>query len=156
MRKIITTGLAATAAALVVAMPMSAQASHAPSKAEQAKIEAAIKAHFKKHYKGVPTGLKVKLSHVDAKYGGFGWSKFIPQAKSNGYDMGEWGSAWGSDDVTGADIPAVGMGYIQKYAGKWRVVGHHFKTKGIKNGCSRVPAAVRTELAKGLGVKACR
>lgn len=150
MRKIITTGLAATAAALVVAMPMSAQASHAPSKAEQAKIEAAIKAHFKKHYKGVPTGLKVKLSHVDAKYGGFGWSKFIPQAKSNGGS----GIVWG--DYPSTVIPAVGMGYIQKYAGKWRVVGHHFKTKGIKNGCSRVPAAVRTELAKGLGVKACR
>lgn len=150
MRKTITTGLAATAAALVVAMPMSAQASHAPSKAEQAKIEAAIKAHFKKHYKGVPSGIRAKLSHVDSKYGGFGWSKFIPQAESNGVIL------WDPPVVPSAEIPAVGMGYIQKYAGKWRVVGHHFKTKGIKNGCSKVPAAVRAELAKGLGVRACR
>jgi len=157
MRTTITTGLAATAAALVVAMPMSAQASHAPSKAEQAKIEKVIKAHFKKHYKGVPTGLKVKLSHVDAKYGGFGWSKFIPQAESNGQALTDPGVWWDeSTFVSAADIPAVGMGYIQKYAGKWRVVGHHFKTKGIKNGCSKVPAAVRAELAKGLGVRACR
>jgi len=45
-RKPITTALTATAAALIVAMPISAQAAHAPSKAN---IRAAIKALFKKH-----------------------------------------------------------------------------------------------------------
>ena len=145
MRRIITAGLAAA----VLVTPAVAMAEHAPSKAEQAKIEAAIKAHFKKHYKGEPKGLKVKLSHVDAKYGGFGWSKFIPGAEANGIIY------WEPPVVPSSAIPAVGMGYIHKYAGKWRVVGHKFAKKGIATGCSKVPKAVREELAKGLKLKAC-
>lgn len=145
MRRIITAGLAAA----VLVTPAVAMAEHAPSKAEQAKIEAAIKAHFKKHYKGEPKGLKVKLSHVDAKYGGFGWSKFIPGAEANGLIY------WEPPVVPSSAIPAVGMGYIHKYAGKWRVVGHKFAKKGIATGCSKVPKAVREELAKGLKLKAC-
>ncbi len=144
MRKIIVAGLASA----VLVAPAVAMA-HAPSKAEQAKIEAVIKAHFKKHYKGEPKGLKVKLSHVDAKYGGFGWSKFIPQAEANGQ------ISWEPPVVPSTSIPPVGMGYIQKYAGKWRVVGHKFAKKGIRTGCSKIPAAVREELAKDLKVKAC-
>jgi len=58
--------------------------------------------------------------------------------------------------VSGADIPAVGMGYIREHEGKWRVVGRRFKTKGITTGCSKVPVAERAELATGLGVRACR
>ena len=142
MRKILIAGLASA----VLVTPTVAMANHAPSKAEQAKIEAVIKAHFKKKFKGEPKGLKVKLSHVDATYGGFGWSKFIPQAESNGAVA----------PASGAEmIPPIGMGYIQKYAGKWRVVGHKFAKKGIRTGCSKVPAAVRAELAKGLKVKSC-
>ncbi len=145
MRKIITAGLASA----VLITPAVAMAEHAPSKAEQAKIEAVIKAHFKKHYKGMPAGIRVKLSHVDAKYGGFGWSKFIPQAESNGI------ITWDPPVVPSTAIPAVGMGYIHKYAGKWRVVGHKFAKKGIATGCSKVPAAVRAELEKGLKLKGC-
>jgi len=143
MRKILVAGLASA----VLVTPTVAMASHAPSKAEQAKIEAVIKAHFKKKFKGEPKGLKVKLSHVDATYGGFGWSKFIPQAEANGGIAGFYPDA--------SAIPPIGMGYIQKYAGKWRVVGHKFAKKGIRTGCSKVPAAVRAELAKGLKVKSC-
>jgi len=145
MRRIIIAGLAST----VLIAPTVAMAEHAPSKAEQAKIEAVIKAHFKKHYKGVPSGIRAKLSHVDAKYGGFGWSKFIPQAESNGLIF------WEPPVVPSTAIPAVGMGYIHKYAGKWRVVGHKFAKKGIATGCSKVPAAVRAELEKGLKLKGC-
>lgn len=145
MRRIITAGLASA----VLITPAVAMANHAPSKAEQAKIEAVIKAHFKKHYKGEPKGLRVKLSHLDAKYGGFGWSKFIPQAESNGI------ITWDPPVVPSTSIPPIGMGYIHKYAGKWRVVGHRFAKKGIRNGCSKIPAAVRAELAKGLKVKSC-
>ncbi|MBU6364068.1 MAG: hypothetical protein KGQ95_07625 [Acidobacteria bacterium] len=145
MRRIITAGLASA----VLITPAVAMANHAPSKAEQAKIEAVIKAHFKKHYKGEPKGLRVKLSHLDAKYGGFGWSKFIPQAESNGI------ITWDPPVVPSTSIPPIGMGYIHKYAGKWRVVGHRFAKKGIATGCSKVPAAVRAELEKGLKVKSC-
>lgn len=145
MRKIITAGLASA----VLITPAVAMANHAPSKAEQAKIEAVIKAHFKKHYKGMPSGIRVKLSHVDAKYGGFGWSKFIPQQEESGLIL------WEPPVVPSTAIPAVGMGYIHKYAGKWRVVGHKFAKKGIATGCAKIPAAVREELAKGLKVKAC-
>lgn len=145
MRKIIVAGLAS---AMLVA-PAIAVADHAPSKAEQAKIEAVIKAHFAKHYKGEPKGLKVRLSHVDAKYGGFGWSKFIPQAQANGLIL------WEPPVVPTSAVPTAGMGYVQRYAGKWRVAGHAFAKKGIRTGCSRIPAAVREELAKGLKVKRC-
>ena len=87
-----------------------ATASHPPSKAEQKKIEAAIK----KHLHGMPKGIHHMASDLNAKFGAFNWSQFVPNEvgqSSNGLAMAE-------------TIPGVGMGYIHKFAGKWIVVAH--------------------------------
>lgn len=127
----------------VVAMPATmATAAHVPTKAEQKKIEAAIK----KHMHGVPKGLHHMASDINAKWGAFNWSKFVPN------EMAETGL------LATESIPAVGMGYMHKYAGKWIVVAHHGSSaKERKAGCKMIPAAVRKELAAGLKVKdVCR
>ena len=127
MRRAIAVALAAG----VVAMPATmATASHVPTKAEQKKIEAIIK----KHMHGMPKGIHHMVSDINAKYGAFNWSQFVPNDTDH--------------------IPGIGMGYIHKYAGKWMVVAHTGQAaKGRKAGCKMIPAAVRAELAKGLKVK---
>jgi hypothetical protein len=129
MRRLIALSLVAA----TVAIPLStAQGATAPSAKEKAAAEAAIA----KHLHGKLKGIKHRLSSIDKKYMGVGWTKFIPGATA---------------DPADSDIPGVGIGmaYAAKYGGKWVVLGHsHEKSKA--EGCKKIPAAIRAELSSAL------
>ena len=129
MRRLIALSLVAA----TVAIPLStAQGATAPSAKDKAAAEAAIA----KHLHGKLKGIKHRLSSIDKKYMGVGWTKFIPGATA---------------DPADSDIPGVGIGmaYAAKYGGKWVVLGHsHEKSKA--EGCKKIPAAIRAELSSAL------
>ena len=89
-----------------------------------------------RHLHGKLKGITHRLSSIDKKYMGVGWTKFIPGATA---------------EHGGSDIPGVGIGmaYAAKYGGTWVVLGHsHEKSKA--EGCKKIPAAIRAELSSAL------
>jgi len=119
--------------AATVAIPLStAQGATAPSAKEKAAAGVAIA----KHLHGKLKGIKHRLSSIDKKYMGVGWTKFIPGATA---------------DPADSDIPGVGIGtaYATKYGGKWVVLGHSYE-KNKAEGCKKIPAAIRAEISGAL------